>query len=142
MIGLRSGARKGGRSGRVGLLLGLVVLIATHLAGAVHGASFGGPHMSIVATACPHRDADSHGGTMAPSPGHEHRTDGHIDHAADRPRAAADDAAADPDRDALSPIPSETPGSVAGQVAWRRPPGVSRAPDGSSTLAFHCVWRQ
>ncbi|MEV8547802.1 hypothetical protein [Streptomyces sp. NPDC051572] len=141
MIRLRSGARSGGRSCRVGLLLGLVVLIAAHLAGSVHGSSFAGPYMSIAATTC-HHHADAHGGTMAPSPGHDHRADGHIDHAADRPRAAADDTAAGPDHDALSPLPPAPPGSPAGQIALHRPSGVSRPPGGPSTLALHCVWRQ
>jgi hypothetical protein len=142
VIRLQIGAKTAGRSGRVGLPLGLVVLIAAHLAGAVHGSSFAGPHLSVTAVACSQGGAEAESGTLAPSPGHEHKADGHIDHAADRPRAAVDDTADEPDHDGIPLIPPAAPGSPAGHAAWQRPPGVPRSPDGRSTLTLHCVWRQ
>lgn len=40
------------RPGGAARLLGLVALIAVHLAGAVHGAAFEGPHFGLAAAAC------------------------------------------------------------------------------------------
>lgn len=153
---MRVGASAAGRPGRVGLLLGLVMLIVAHLSGTGHGASFTGPHVSAAVEVFSHHDHHDHhedadDGTLAPSlghdhpghdhPGHDHKGDGH-DHAADRPRAAVDDTVAEAEQDGLSPILPAAPGSSAGPAAWHRPPGVARSRDGPSTLALHCVWRQ
>ncbi|MDX3695658.1 hypothetical protein PV726_36125 [Streptomyces europaeiscabiei] len=87
MIGSRAGAGAFGSAGRVGLLLGLVVILAAHLAGTVHGAAFEGPHLDMVVAVAHHDAYDDRGGHPSPHPehDHEHEADGHADHAADRP---------------------------------------------------------
>ncbi|MFI0805788.1 hypothetical protein [Streptomyces echinatus] len=82
-----------GRSRRAALLVGLVLVIAAHLTGAVHACSFAGADPSPVVAQDVPRTADAAGepGPQAPHPGHRHAADGHLDHTADRPRAALDD---------------------------------------------------
>ncbi|MFH7338924.1 hypothetical protein [Streptomyces sp. KHY 26] len=124
---------------RVGLLLGLVVLITAHLAGTVHSSAFTGPHVGGLADRFEISAHDSQDGP-GPPPGHEHEMDGHTDHAVDRPRAAADDAVGKPEHDASALVPAAAP-CPAGP-AIRCPNGIARAPDGPSTLTLHCVRRQ
>jgi hypothetical protein len=77
---------------RAALLVGLVLLITAHLTGSVHACSFAesGPRAlsapEVVHTADPADGADPTG-----PPRHRHTADGHLDHTADRPRAALDD---------------------------------------------------
>jgi hypothetical protein len=137
VIGVRIGTRVAGRPGRVGLVLGLVLLITTHLAGAVHGSSFEGPHVDVVAATCAQHSPDD--GRFAPHPGHDHEADAHIDHAADRPRTvSADDTVLEPGSDGMAPIPAIGTGGA----APRDPPTVTGSSYGRSTLVLHCVWRQ
>ncbi|NGO14563.1 hypothetical protein G5C60_44970 [Streptomyces sp. HC44] len=144
MIELRAepGSRAG-RSGRIGLLLGLVLLVTAHLAGVVHGASFSGPHVSTVAAAwAAHGEHhEEKGDAVTPSPGHEHGADDHLDHAADRPRADLDDAVAELSHDGLPNRPG-TADPAAGRAAGRPPWDVPDPPGGRSALSLHCVWRQ
>lgn len=128
-----------GRSGRVGLLLGLLVLITAHLSGAVHGASFAGPHMSPVAVISEH-GANSDG-SDAP-PGHDHKSGAHIDHTADRPRTASQDTPSEPGHDSGSPAASPAAKVSDAGGGWRYLPHDFAAVQGSSTLELHCVWRQ
>ncbi|WP_326718444.1 MULTISPECIES: hypothetical protein [unclassified Streptomyces] len=148
MIEVRIGTRAAGRPGCVGLVLGLVVLITVHLTSAVHGSSFEGPHVDAVTATCAQQSAGDDG-RIAPPPGHDHKADGHIDHAADRPRTvSAGDTVLEPGSDGPAPISAIGTGGA----APRDPPGVTTSPYGRSTLttspygrstlALHCVWRQ
>ncbi|MBX7555250.1 hypothetical protein K1Y78_46955 [Streptomyces sp. tea 10] len=139
MIGLWIRVRAGGRSGHVGLLLGLVVIIVVHLSGTVHGASFEGPHLDAVEAVGAH-----HGASDAPTPEHDHKAGGHIDHAADRPRSvSADDIVLEPGAGGLALIPVGATGPFGtGATAPGDPPGSKGCPDGRYTLALHCIWRQ
>jgi hypothetical protein len=122
-------------------MLGLLVLITAHLAGAVHGASFAGPHMSAVAAVSEHGAGDDDGSHM-PDPGHDHESEGHIDHAAARPRMAVQDTADEPHHEGISLITPEATRATDVLAACSHPPRASAGSDGSSTLALHCVWRQ
>ncbi|MCN9244083.1 hypothetical protein NGF19_25440 [Streptomyces sp. RY43-2] len=142
MIGVRLQTWPPGRAGRIGLLLGLVMLVTAHLAGSIHAASFGGPHSASAdvdrsrpATA----DAD-HG--FNPAPGHDHKADGHIDHAVDRPRDTVDGAVSEPGHDTPDTAPPTTARAEAAHAAWTLPPRLFPVPDGRATLALHCVLRQ
>ncbi|UXY30243.1 hypothetical protein [Streptomyces sp. HUAS TT20] len=107
----------------------------------MHGASFEGPHIGALAVDVWEHAADA--GRLAP-----HHADGHIDHAADRPRSVALDDRflepashfLEPGTDCLAVTPASAPGT--GGAAPRDPPGVSRSPYCCSALALHCVWRQ
>ncbi|WBO65686.1 hypothetical protein [Streptomyces camelliae] len=145
MIGLRIKGKAVGRSGRVGLLLGLVVIIVVHLAGTVHGASFEESHLDAVQAVGAYHSADGgHGASDAPTPEHDHKTGGHIDHAADRPRSvSADDVVVEPAAAGPALIPAATTGPFGtGATAPGDPPGGKGSPDGRFTLALHCIWRQ
>ncbi|MGW3497964.1 hypothetical protein [Streptomyces sp. NPDC001020] len=143
MIGLRGWAsRRGCVAVRVGLLLGLVVFVTAHLAGTVHCSAFAGPHVGGIVD-CSQLDADDDRDGPARPPGHEHKADGHSDHVVDRPRAACDDAVAEPDHDVPSPVPvAAAVGPLARPGTRCGAAGTARAPDGPSTLALHCVRRQ
>ncbi|MZE80609.1 hypothetical protein [Streptomyces xinghaiensis] len=171
MIGLRIGPPAAVQVGRMGLLLGLVVLIAAHLAGHVHGPGFTGSRGQVGASSCAHLTAWGSGTPPEPEHGdgqdHEHdhgshhdhgsdhdqdqdHADGHVDHAVDRPRAVAPPHAVtawSPDVSGMSPYPSWLPAADAQQApfsgsALEGSRGGPRAPDGRSALALHCVWRQ
>ncbi|GAA1707942.1 hypothetical protein [Streptomyces yatensis] len=140
MIGLRGRPAFTGCPGRAALLMGLVVLIAVHLAGAVHGAAFEGSHVGLDAVESSHATAPA-----APAHGHEqeheHEAHGHIDHAADRPRGPArspDDLGADPADDGLVLFPSLPESPVAYMAGLSQ---GAAAPRGRFTLVLHCVWR-
>ncbi|MFF8881322.1 hypothetical protein [Streptomyces flaveolus] len=140
MTGVEAATRASARPGRIGLLLGLVLLVTAHLAGAVHMSSFAGPHVAVEVTTCSQPEADD-GHGLGPAPGHHHHADAHIDHTVDRPRTAADDGIAGPcvggpgeglpsaADTAPAPADQERPGAAAGTA------------DGHGTLALHCVWR-
>ncbi|WP_069758166.1 hypothetical protein [Streptomyces sp. LUP47B] len=136
------GVRVSGHPRRAGLLLGLVLLTVAHLVGAVHGSAFEGPHLNAVADVAPvgvQETADS--GRFTPHPGHHHHWDGHIDHAADRPRTASPDDTVPPSVPDGLALPQARVGT--GGAAPRDPPGTnSPSPYGRSALALHCVWRQ
>ncbi|WP_275558207.1 hypothetical protein [Streptomyces sp. 5-6(2022)] len=141
MIALRVRPVFTGCPGRAALLLGLVVLMAVHLAGAVHGAAFEGPDVRLAAV------ESAHSARHTPPAGgheHEHEAHGHIDHAVDRPRGSAhpDDLGTGPADDGLELFPSRPVRPAACPAG--RPTGHSAgaaAPQGRSTLALHCVWR-
>ncbi|ANP56811.1 hypothetical protein AVL59_26930 [Streptomyces griseochromogenes] len=129
------------RSGRAGLLLGLVLLVTAHLAGAVHVSAVAGPPVSVEAAeiARPLHDA---GRESEPAPEHQHRSGDHIDHAADRPRTAVDETIVEPGH----ADPADSPfGAVDGppSPAVRcRPSGpAASGTDAPDTLALHCVRR-
>jgi hypothetical protein len=143
VIGSRISPSTAVRAGRVGLLLGLVVLIAAHLAGTVHGSAFAGPHADVGVAACAYSGTND----SEPSPEHEHHVDDHIDHVVDRPRASVHHAVTEQGHDGAWPFSSSLsagdaqPPAVTGAVSGGRRGGF-RALDGRSALALHCVWRQ
>ncbi|MFI0186874.1 hypothetical protein ACH4PW_04775 [Streptomyces sp. NPDC017082] len=122
---IRSWGSDGGRAGRsrrAALLLGLVLVIAAHLTGAMHACSFAGSDPTPVLAQDVAYAADTTDGTgpTAP-PRHRHAADGHSDHTADRPRAALD--ATGLGDGAHQPLsPDGTRGHPA-HTGWRGPPG-------------------
>ena len=146
MIGLRFRARAAGRSGRIGLLLGLVVIVAAHLTGTVHGSPFEGSPVSAVVTVGAQHRAD--GGPLAPAPWHEPKAEGHADHTADRPRTVSVGDTVlgpglDPGFDELALVPADAPVPVGARGAQEVPPGLKGpSPYGRSALVMHGVRRQ
>ncbi|MFE5602606.1 hypothetical protein ACFQ8O_25870 [Streptomyces coelicoflavus] len=132
--------RASARPGHFGLLLGLVLLITAHLAGATHTSAFAGPHVVVEVTACfqPAADAD-HG--LEPVPGHHHHADTHIDHAVDRPRTDVDDAVVGHSGGAADGLPDDAGAALAPPSKQGRAVAVERGVDGHGILALHCVWR-
>jgi hypothetical protein len=129
------------RPGRVGLFLGLVLLITAHLAGTVHASSFTGPHMTVEAATIAQPQADA-GRGHEPAPTHRHSSGGHIDHAADRPRTTADEAVAECDQAGPPAGSSAAAGSAVMPTSWGRPVDTAAsATGGSPAFALHCVWR-
>ncbi|MFD4605427.1 hypothetical protein ACFWPQ_46380 [Streptomyces sp. NPDC058464] len=143
MIGLRVPARVTERPGRVGPLLGLVLLITLHLTGHAHAASCDGSDLNLPTVTCAQHEADAGSGkTFAGAPEHRHHAGLHIDHAVDRPRGvSADrpDSAPAPGAVALVPVtvPDSVPVGASGD-----PPLDPHSLYGSSARALHCVWRQ
>ncbi|AEY93645.1 hypothetical protein SHJG_8380 [Streptomyces hygroscopicus subsp. jinggangensis 5008] len=136
-----SGGGCAGRSRRAALLVGLVLVIAAHLSGAAHACSFAGPDPSALVTQDVRQVADGadETGSNGP-PQHRHAADGHVDHTADRPRAALDDTALD--GETHQPLlPAGLRGPLA-HTARCRPPGVSPSCAHSSSLALVRVLRQ
>ncbi|WP_251096246.1 hypothetical protein [Streptomyces sp. Caat 7-52] len=129
-----------GRSRRAALLVGLVLVIAAHLTGAVHACSFAGADPSAVVARDVAHPADGAGGGMVPPPGHRHAADGHLGHTADRPRAALDDTGLDgePPEPAL---PAASRGRPA-PTGWSRRAGVRGSHGKASSLAVVRVLRQ
>ncbi|MFF9765475.1 hypothetical protein ACF1GT_02450 [Streptomyces sp. NPDC014636] len=150
-----------GRSRRAALLVGLVLVLAAHLTGAVHACPFAGADPSaVVAWDVPHAAdradgtrpaapppgprhvADGADGTRptAPPPGPRHAADGHVGHTADRPRAALDGTG----------LGSEVPQPVLPAVSrgrsahpgWCGRPGVPRPCGNGSSPALVRVLRQ
>lgn len=129
------------RPGRVGLFLGLVLLITAHLAGAVHASSFTGPPATVEAAAEAQPPADT-GHDHEPAPAHRHSAGGHIDHAADRPRTTADEAVAECGQADPAAGSSGSAGFALMPAIWRRPSDTADSrTDSTRTLALHCVWR-
>ncbi|CAL9282196.1 hypothetical protein [Streptomyces sp. SudanB182_2057] len=142
MIGTWGGGDgSAGRSRRAALLIGLVLVIAAHLTGSVHACSFAGVGPSPVAALEVVHPADTADGT-APTgpPRHRHTADGHLDHTADRPRAALDDTG--PDGGHHPPVLPAVPRGRAAHPGWRRPPGASRDRVDGPSLAALGVLRQ
>ncbi|MFE4413880.1 hypothetical protein [Streptomyces sp. NPDC056821] len=125
--------------GRIGLLLGLVLLVTAHLAGTVHASSFGRPHLNVAVVDCSQLETDDADHGSNPAPGHDRKADGHIDHAADRPRDTVGDTVIGPGPDVAVP---DTARAEAAHAAWAQLPDVPPVPDGRATLALHCVLRQ
>ncbi|MEV6594147.1 hypothetical protein [Streptomyces acidicola] len=140
MIGVRKVRRASMRPSRVVLFLGLVFLITAHLAGAVHAASFAGPHVTVEVATTAHPLHDTWHASD-PAPAHQHRAGDHIDHAADRPRTAAAETIAAPGHADPADSPSGSVDATPMPAVWCRPSDTA-APttDSPGTLALHCVW--
>ncbi|MEU7409105.1 hypothetical protein AB0B40_07220 [Streptomyces sp. NPDC042638] len=143
MIGSRVG-RDGsvGRLRRAALLVGLVLVVAAHLTGAVHACPFAGADPSAVVAGDVAHTADGAGGTgsTAPPPGHRHGADGHVDHTADRPRAALDDTGLG-DEAPQPVLPAVSRGRFT-HGGWRARPGDPRPCENGSPRALVRVLRQ
>ncbi|WP_030740956.1 hypothetical protein [Streptomyces sp. NRRL S-31] len=137
-----SGGGRGRGSRRAALLVGLVLVIAAHLTGAVHACSYAGfDPTPVVAQDLPRAvDGADGAGPAAPPPHHRHAAGGHSDHTADRPRAALDDGG--PDGEAHQPVPSAAAGGRHARTGWRSPPGTSRPRSNGSARALVGVLRQ
>ncbi|GHH27820.1 hypothetical protein [Streptomyces rubradiris] len=142
MIGAWGGGDgSAGRSRRAALLIGLVLVIAAHLTGSVHACSFAGSGPSAVAAGEVVQPADTADGTDPTGPPrHRHAADGHLDHTADRPRAALDDTGLAGEQH--PPVLPTVPRGRATHPGWRRPPGVPRDRANGPSLAAVRVLRQ
>jgi hypothetical protein len=143
MIRVLGGGRADARPLLSTLLIGLVLLVAAHLLGALHGPGFTASHASLPGVACSHpASVGSSHVEAAPGPGHEHqqRGNGEIEHAVDRLRAPADQAPAV--AEAAESFSYEAAVSTLPSGLAERPGNSHSPPDGRSTLVLHCVWRQ
>ncbi|MFR0359793.1 hypothetical protein [Streptomyces sp. MCC20] len=122
------------------LLIGLIVLVASHLVGALHGPGFVGPHKPVAviaasstAVAEPEIPGSRHG--------HSHDVfDDSLEHAVDRVRATADLPAHAPQP--VEPVVAQRPGTRPSPRRAAPAGGVSAPAHGRSVCAQHCVWRQ
>ncbi|MFI6008671.1 hypothetical protein ACIBAG_07545 [Streptomyces sp. NPDC051243] len=129
------------------LLIGLILLVASHLVGALHGPGFLGSHqpfsaVGVVQSAAP-VEAEAIGSGHGHDHGHDRDHEVHedtVEHAVDRVRSSVDGPAHAPqiEEPATGLLAASAPlGHAAG-------PGVG-VPDpagGRSACALHCVWRQ
>ncbi|WP_345645681.1 hypothetical protein [Streptomyces siamensis] len=137
MIGSRVRTRTPG-AGRLWLLLGVVLIVVAHLAGAVHGAALGGTHtpFPVISRA----DGEAHiADGIKPPPGHDHTADGHVDHVADRPRTG--ETGAGPGHDGPDTPPSTAVAPGAAHTSGGGPRGPLAAAGRRGIRALHCVWR-
>ncbi|MEW2516415.1 hypothetical protein [Streptomyces sp. NPDC046870] len=136
-----SGGGRAVRLRRAALLIGLVLVTAAHLTGTVHACSFAGPDPSALVAQDVRQVADGadEPGSNGP-PQHRHAADGHVDHTADRPRAALDDTALDDE--AHQPLLPAGLGAPVTHTVRRGPPGVPPSCAHGSPLALVCVLRQ
>ncbi|MFF8997700.1 hypothetical protein ACF1GW_00835 [Streptomyces achromogenes] len=142
MIGTRGGGDGSARRlRRAALLIGLVLVIAAHLTGSVHACSFAGSGPGAGAAREVAHPADTADGTDPTGPPrHRHPADGHLDHTADRPRAALDDTGLDGEQH-----PPALPAAPRGRRTHPGrcgPPGLPRDHAGGPSLAVICVLRQ
>ncbi len=117
-------------------------MIAAHLTGAVHACACAGPDPSpVLAQEAPH-GATGTGGTPPgqPPPAHRHATNGHLDHTADRPRAALDDTGLG--GEAHQPLLPTVSGGRFAPTPRRPASGALPACENGSPFAFTCVLRQ
>ncbi|MFF4113620.1 hypothetical protein [Streptomyces sp. NPDC001714] len=122
------------------LLLGLILLVASHLVGALHGPAFLGPHQPITTT---HVMVSTAKEQTASDPDHGRRhgdaSDDTLQHAVDRVRDSADLPAHAPQL--LEPVvdrPDTHP-----WLGRAGPTDSDPAPDGGrSACVRHCLWRQ
>ncbi|MEV5350695.1 hypothetical protein [Streptomyces achromogenes] len=144
---------------RAALLIGLVLVLAAHLGGSVHACSFTGTGPTVVAARESAHPADTADGTDSTGPSrhrhqadtaavadptgpprHRHAADGHLDHTADRPRAALDDTG--PDGGQHPPALPAVPRGRAAHPGRCRPPDVPGDRAGGPSLAAGRVLRQ
>ncbi|WP_051370653.1 hypothetical protein [Streptomyces sp. 142MFCol3.1] len=137
MIGVRVRTRTSG-AGRLWLLLGVVLIVVAHLAGAVHGAALAGTHTAFPVIS--HADgAEYTADGIKPSPGHDHTADGHVDHVADRPRTG--EIGPGPGHDGPDTPPATAVAPGAAHAPGGGPPRPLAAADRRGIRALHCVWR-
>ncbi|MFD4509285.1 hypothetical protein [Streptomyces sp. NPDC058457] len=123
------------------LLLGLILLVAAHLVGALHGPGFLGPHQPITTTHVPVSTAKEQVASGTDH-GHHHgdaSDEDSLQHAVDRVRDSADLPVHIPDL--VAPVldrPDTHP-----SLGRAGPTDSDSAPDGGrSACVRHCLWRQ
>ena len=122
------------------LFIGLIVLVASHLVGALHGPGFVGPHKVVTASSAPstviaepvaHRSRHGHGHDVF---------DDSLEHAVDRVRVNADLPARAPQP--VGPMVAHRPATSPSLERAAPADGASAPAHGRSACAQHCVWRQ
>jgi hypothetical protein len=124
------------------LLLGLVLLVAAHLLGALHGPGFA-RHTPVAGSAVSHAalvDAPHAVATPGPAHHHDYGFDDSIEHAVDRLRAPADQAI-DAPGDA-GPFTYEAAAVAVPAVSAAGTLGAHGPSEAGSAHALHCIWRQ
>jgi hypothetical protein len=127
-----------------------VILVLAHLAGTVHAMALGGSHLELAATVCAQRvqpDPDVASGWgpahLAGAPAHHHSTgEGHVEHPADRPRAAGPAVRDTPDPDVLTKAQPAFPVQDFTCHGSCGPALRQAAPKSPATRSLLCVWRQ
>lgn len=128
------------------LLIGLILLVASHLVGALHGPGFLGPHKPLTAVGVVQSVAAVETETVESGHGHGHGHDHHhefhedtVEHAVDRVRSSADGPVHSPQID--EPTTSRLAASAS--LGHARPEDGDPEPSGGrSACTRHCVWRQ
>ena len=123
------------------LLIGLILLVASHLVGALHGPGFLGPHEPVTLTASTTPSTTAvEPLAFGPEHGHGHDIrDDSVEHSVDRVRASTDRPAhaanlVEPVVD--RPVTGASPGPAAPRGGAPPPAG------GRSPCVRLCVWRQ
>ncbi|MDF2264979.1 hypothetical protein P2Q00_05910 [Streptomyces coacervatus] len=142
MIRVMVGGRVQRRSVPSALLIGLILLVAPHLLGALHGPGFLGPQQPLINASAAQSVATAE--EAASGSDHDHG-DGHesvedfVPHPVDRVRDSADHPVPAPQLAGLVISRPVTRASV-DRVGPRD--GVPWPPGGRSACARHCLWRQ
>lgn len=125
------------------LLIGLILLVAPHLLGALHGPGFVGSHQPLTAVGAAQpvavAKAAATGSDHGHGHGHGHEHEDTVAHAVDRVRGTAGhpvDAPQIVEPVTGLPVTSASPGHADPRDGVPGPPG------GRSACARHCIWRQ
>lgn len=142
VIRVMVGSRVRGRPAPSVLLIGFILLVASHLLGALHGPGFLGPHTPLM----PLRAAQPIAVAEAIGSAHEQHHEHHheifedtVEHAVDRVRVSADGPLHAPQP--VEPV-IDQPITHASPDRAGPDSGVPWPPGGRSVCARHCVWRQ
>ncbi len=122
------------------LLIGLILLVAPHLLGVVHGPGFLGPHQPLTAVGVAQSVVPLEAVGSDHDHGHDHEyVEDTVEHAVDRVRSSADGPVRTPqiDEPVTSRLAARSSLSHTGPEA-----GVPELSSGRSACARHCVWRQ
>lgn len=125
------------------LLIGLILLVASHLVGAVHGPGFLGPHKPLTAVGVVQSVAAVEAEAVESGHGHGHDHELHedtVEHAVDRVRSSADGPVHAPQ--IADPVTSRLVARAPLSHAAGPAEGVPEPSGGRSACARHCVWRQ
>lgn len=145
VIRVMVGSRAQSRRAPSVLLIGLILLVASHLVGALHGPGFHGPHKPLFPIAGVALQAPAMEPVAIESDhGHGHHHDVHedtVDHAVDRVRDSSDPDRTAPAPQLVEPVADHPATSASPHVAGPGDGGPSPG-GGRSACARHCVWRQ
>ncbi|MFF1321003.1 MULTISPECIES: hypothetical protein [Streptomyces] len=142
MIRAMVGSRIQRRTAPSLLLIGLILLVGSHLLGALHGPGFIGPHQPLFTTASAVSAAAEPAALGADHDDHGHGHDvveDTVEHAVDRVRDESDHpvrASQLTEPAAERPVMSASPDGAAPREGGPSPGG------GRSACVRHCVWRQ
>ncbi|MFC4467327.1 hypothetical protein ACFPH6_22830 [Streptomyces xiangluensis] len=122
------------------LLIGLILLVASHLLGALHGPGFLGPHQPLTAVGAVQSVSAVEAEAVGSGHGHGHEfLEDTVEHAVDRVRPSADGPVHSPQ--IAEPVTSRLVASASLSQAGPGD-GVPEPANGRSACARHCVWRQ